>query len=287
MRRMLVGAALMAAALTLTALVASASGSASELTTTASVSTPVVGTAVAFDTTPPLNTLKPVKPKGGVPANIGESGDTFVEQRPHRKDGALQEVVPAAAMPAPQRTFEGPSNEDNFRVFGFRVNPPDPVGDVGPKHYVAMTNLTFAVYSKQGRALFGPADTGRLWQGFAVDDCTDPSGDPIVVYDEIADRWILTQFTTRGLVDKNQPFFNCVAVSQTDDPTGAYFRYAFTTGQNFPDYPKYGVMPNGLFITAREFRGGNETIGIYAINREQLVAGNPNVLNARSKNGLV
>ena len=179
-------------------------------------------------------------------------------------------------MPAPSRTFEGPSNEDNFRVFGFRVNPPDPVGDVGPKHYVAMTNLTFAVYSKQGRTLFGPADTGALWQGFAVDDCTDPSGDPIVIYDEIADRWILTQFTTRGLVDKNQPFFNCVAVSQTDDPTGAYFRYAFTTGQNFPDYPKYGVMPNGLFITTREFQGGNELIGIYAINRQQLVAGNPN-----------
>jgi hypothetical protein len=78
-----------------------------------------------------------------------------------------------------------------------------------------MTNLTFAVYSKTGSVLFGPADTGTLWQGFAIDDCTDPSGDPIVLYDEVSDRWILTQFTTRGLVDKNQPFFNCVAVSQT------------------------------------------------------------------------
>jgi hypothetical protein len=77
------------------------------------------------------------------------------------------------------------------------------------------------------------------------------------------------------LDDANQPFFNCVAVSQTGNPTGAYFRYAFTTGQNFPDYPKYGVMPNGLFVTTREFRGGNEVIGIYAINRQQLVAGDP------------
>ena len=147
MRRMLVGAALMAAALTFAALVASASGRAGELTTTPSVSGPVVGTAVAFDKTPPLNTLKPVKQTGGVPANVGETGTTFVEQRPHKKDGALQQTVPAAAMPAPLRTFEGPSNEDNFRIFGFRVNPPDPVGDVGPRHYVAMTNLTFAVYS--------------------------------------------------------------------------------------------------------------------------------------------
>lgn len=276
MRRTLVAAIVVATCFSVAALPGSASGGARELATIADVSPPVVGTAVAFDTTPPLSELQPVNPKGGVPPNIGERGDESVAQLPHKRDGALQQAVPTAAMPAPLLAFEGPSNEDNFRIFGFRVNPPDPVGDVGPRHYVAMTNLTFAVYSKQGRRLFGPADTGTLWQGFPIQDCTDPSGDPIVLYDPIADRWILTQFTTRGLDDANQPFFNCVAVSQTGDPTGAYFRYAFTTGQNFPDYPKYGVMPNGLFITAREFRGGNEVIGIYAINREQLVAGDPN-----------
>ena len=273
MGRTLVALALAAAALTLAAVVAGESGGAAA--TVASVSAPQIGSAVAFDTTPRLDELRRVKPKGGEPKNIEERGVALLAQLPHKQDGALQEVAPTATMPAPLRTFEGPSNEDNFSIFGFRVNPPDPVGDVGPRHYVAMTNLTFSVYSKQGRRLLGPVDTGTLWQNFPVEDCTDPSGDPIVVYDEIDDRWILTQFTTRGLDDANQPFFNCVAVSQTDDPTGKYFRYAFTTGQSFPDYPKYGVMPNGLFITAREFRGGNETIGIYAVNREQLVAGDP------------
>jgi hypothetical protein len=278
MRRTLVAAALVAAALILAALFARPSGGAQVLTTEPSVSPPVVGTAVAFDTTPPLSEMKPVKPKGGEPPNIGERGDELPEQRPHKKDGALQETAPTSSMPAPLLTFEGPSNEDNFKIFGFRVNPPDPVGDVGPRHYVAMTNLTFAIYSKRGRRIFGPADTGTLWQGFPIADCTDPSGDPIVLYDEISDRWILTQFTTRAFADASQPFFNCVAVSQTGNPTGRYFRYAFSTGKNFPDYPKYGVMPNGLFITTREFvRGaGNEEIGIYAINREQLVAGDPN-----------
>jgi hypothetical protein len=275
MRRTLLGATLIVASLCLAALVATASGGTRE-TTIASISPPVVGAAVAFDTTPPLSTMKPVKPKGGEPKNIGETGIGPAEQPPHKKDGALQEAVAAAAMPAPLLTFDGPSNEDNFRIFGFRVNPPDPNGDVGPRHYVAMTNLTFAVYSKQGVRLLGPVDTGTLWQGFPIDDCTDPSGDPIVLYDEVSDRWILTQFTTRGLDIKNLPFFNCVAVSQTSDPMGAYFRYAFTTGNNFPDYPKYGVMPNGLFITTREFQGGNELIGVYAINRQQLVAGDPN-----------
>ena len=117
----------------------------------------------------------------------------------HSPDGALQKgVASPAAMPGPLFTFEGPSNEANFTFFGIRVNPPDPNGDVGRNHYVAMVNLTYAVYSKSGTLLLGAADTGALWAGFEVDDCTDPSGDPIVVYDEKADRWILTQFTTRG-----------------------------------------------------------------------------------------
>src|SRR5262249_10344289 len=123
---------------------------------------------------------------------------------------------------------------------------------------------------------------------FPIDDCTDPSGDPIVLYDEVSDRWILTQFTARGLDHpRNLPFYNCIAVSQTSDPTGAYFRFAFKTeGKNFPDYPKYGVMPNGLFITTGELEhsraGGNETPGIYATNRPQPGGGTPNPRFARS-----
>jgi hypothetical protein len=111
---------------------------------------------------------------------------------------------------------------------------------------------------------------GTLWQGF-LDDCTDPSGDPVVLYDEIADRWIVTQFTTRG-----PEYFNCVAVSTTGDPLGSYFRYAFSTGLNFPDNPKYGVWRDGLYITTREFAPDNsESIGIYAVDLRQMVGGNP------------
>jgi hypothetical protein len=190
----------------------------------------------------------------------------------HQPDGALQGGTTPNAMPGPLFTFEGPRNEDNFNIFGFRVNPPDPNGDVGQHNYVAMVNLTFAIYTKTGGLLYGPADTGSLWQGFSVPDCTDPSGDPVVVYDEISNRWILTQFTTAG-----PEFFNCVAVSTTEDPLGSYNRYAFSTGEFFPDYPKYGLMPDGLYITTREFGPTTEyQIGVYAINRHQLVEGDPN-----------
>lgn len=181
--------------------------------------------------------------------------------------------------------FEGISNQANFDLFGFRVNPPDTVGDVGPNHYVEMVNLAFAVYDKQGNLLLGPAAIGDLWAGFAIEDCTDPSGDPIVLYDQLEDRWILSQFTTRGFDPPfTQPFYDCVAISQTGDPTGAYYRYAFITqpddqdgGYFFPDYPKYGVWTDSYIMTTRDFgfidRYG---ISVYALEKNKMLAGNPN-----------
>jgi hypothetical protein len=188
-------------------------------------------------------------------------------------DGALQNSVGQAALiPTPLNTFEGLSNQDNFNLFGFRVSPPDPNGQVGPNHYVEMVNLTFAVFAKDGTLLMGPTSIGSLWTGFAVPDCTDLSGDPVVLYDQLEDRWILTQFTTRG-----PTFYNCIAVSQTSDPTGAYFRYAFSTGANFPDYPKYGVWPNAYYISTREFAPDNSFAGIgaYALERDKMLEGDP------------
>jgi len=62
-----------------------------------------------------------------------------------------------------------------------------------------MINLAWAVYDKQGNLLLGPLPIGSVWEGFAIEDCTDPSGDPVVLYDQLEDRWLLSQFTTRGL----------------------------------------------------------------------------------------
>ena len=199
-------------------------------------------------------------------------------------DGALAAsaaILPALtslAVEAPIANFEGISNQDNFDIFGFRVNPPDPVGDVGPNHYVEMVNLAFAVYDKTGTELLGPVDTGSLWADFPIEDCTDPSGDPIVLYDQLVDRWILSQFTTRG-----EPYYNCVAISQTGDPTGAYYLYAFITqedlvdgGYFFPDYPKYGVWTNSYIMTTRDF-GTYDRYGIsvYALEKNKMLVGSP------------
>ena len=239
-------------------------------------------TEVAHDLSRPLSSLSRAPQRQ--PSWLVPTEDGLIDIRPERGpiatgqrtgvDGALQiDAGPAAAatIAAPLANFEGLSNQDNFNTFGFRVNPPDPVGAVGPNHYVEMINLVFAVYSKTGALLLGPVDTGTLWAGFAVTDCTDPSGDPVVLYDQFADRWILSQFTTAG-----PEYFNCVAISQTPDPTGAYYRYAFSTGLNFPDYPKYGLWTDSYVITTREFGPTVEYgIGVYALEKNKMINGLP------------
>src|SRR6184192_1311110 len=237
--------------------------------------TPKFSTAVAFDVSPAVRDLPPAaRPLVFDPNKIVEvrpERGPVVQSKGYSGDAALQTFSSSLAIPAPLLTFEGLANADNLALYGFRVAPPDPVGDVGPNHYVEMINLVFAVYDKQGNRLTGPTKLGDLWAGFAVDDCTDPSGDPVVVYDQFADRWILSQFTTRG-----PTYYNCVAISQTPDPTGAYYRYAFSTGLNFPDYPKYGLWTDSYVITTREFGPTVEYgIGVYALEKNKMMNGQP------------
>ena len=247
---------------------------------------PTVTQAVAFDVSLPVHSLPRRPLKAGAPLTepielreVRPERGPLVPDRGYSADGALQvseAMRPAApAIPAPSVNFEGLSNADNLAIYGFRVAPPDPDGDVGPNHYVELINLVFSVYDKQGNPLTAPTALGDLWAGFAIDDCTDPSGDPIVLYDQLEDRWVLTQFTTRG------PYYNCVAVSVTGDPTGAYYRYAFLTTTNgepfFPDYPKYGNWKKSYVLTSRDFGDlGSYGISVYALEKNKMIAGNPN-----------
>jgi hypothetical protein len=227
--------------------------------------------AAKFDISPPLRLIPPVPRKTTeVEREADNEGRTGLEGPlgPQTPDGALQSRVGTGGIPAPSLSFDGFSN-----LCG-GCSPPDPVGDVGPNHYVAMANTDFAIYDKTGALVFGPVNINTLWAGFGGECQVDNSGDPIVLHDQMADRWLLSQFTASG-----PTFFNCVAISQTADPTGSYFRYAFPTvpPQNFPDYPKYGVWPDAYYISTREFLNGASFAGVgaYAVNRAEVLAGNP------------
>ncbi|HEY3015998.1 MAG TPA: hypothetical protein VGJ41_12855 [Nocardioides sp.] len=244
---------------------------------------PTFTSPAAFDKSKPLTQLAAEQRRATEPRMRPERGaGADRADGSHAPDAALQSSVSTASIPGTIANFEGLNNDDNFAAFGFRVNPPDPIGDVGPNHYVEMVNLTFAVFSKSGTKLLGPVPTGALWSGFAVDECTDPSGDGMVLYDQIADRWILSQFTTRGIDYPDEPlnqFYNCVAVSTSGDPTGSYYRYAFSTGYNFPDYPKLSVWKDSYVITTREFGIEDPNIygiGVYGLERSKMIEGLPN-----------
>lgn len=243
---------------------------------------------VAFDVSPTLRELAARRVTPALPPDDQgevreENGPEATDSEVYFPDTVVQNSISQITIPNTNTNFEGLSNQDNFNIFGGRVNPPDPVGDVGPNHYIEMVNLVFAVYDKSGNLLLGPVDSGTLWDGFVIPDCTDPSGDPVVLYDQFADRWLLSQFTTRGLDPETPtaPFYNCVAISQTSDPTGAYYRYAFRTqadtvdgGYFFPDYPKYGVWKDSYVMTTRDFGFANRYgISVYALEKNKMING--------------
>jgi len=221
--------------------------------------------AVRFDISPPLGSIPAPALMAFQPVDQDRPTGLEGPFGPQSFDPALQGFAGPVLIPAPIVSFNGPGN-----IAG--VVPPDPVGDVGPNHYVVMTNLYFEVFDKTGVSLLGPLANNTLWVGFGGACETENAGSPIVLYDQLADRWLLTQFTTAG-----PTYFNCVALSTSPDPTGSYFRWAFSTGMNFPDFPKYGVWPDAYYISTREFlpAGPFAGVGAYALDRAQMIAGNP------------
>jgi hypothetical protein len=161
-----------------------------------------------------------------------------------------------------------------------RVAPPDTTGDVGPNHYVQWVNLRYAIYTLTRNAnneISGfnlvpgfPKNGNVVWQGFGGRCQSDNDGDPIVQYDQLADRWILTQFAV-----SSTPYTQCVAVSTGPDPTGTYFRYAFSYDRSFNDYPKMGVWPDAYYISYNMFRNGRSFTGntVCAFERARMLAG--------------
>ncbi len=175
-----------------------------------------------------------------------------------------------AATPLPSLSFDGTSDDDNALFAGGRVVPPDTEGDVGPNHYVQMNNLVFQIFDKSGISQVGPLANNTLWANLGGACAANNDGDPIVLYDQQADRWMLSQFAIDA--DGHQ----CIAVSQTSDPTMSYYLYDFVVSPGaFNDYPKLGVWPDGYYLSANEFAGPFRSAIAVAFERDQMLAGSP------------
>jgi hypothetical protein len=183
-------------------------------------------------------------------------------------DAALQQQALPAVAATLGLNFDGLGQGQ----YGFNLQyaPPDTNGTVGDTQYVQWVNVDFAVFDKTTGALVsGPLPGNSIWAGFGGACQSNNDGDPIVQYDKMAHRWILTQFSI-----STTPYLQCVAVSTTSDATGTYNRYAFSFGNNFPDYPKLGVWPDAYYISFNMF-GPISFLGAdaCAMDRTRMLAG--------------
>ena len=211
---------------------------------------------------------------------------------------ALAEIGAQAADPVVQRSATGATAPAGTVADGISsaagVNalwPPDPVIDVGPQHVIEAVNTSWAVYDKSTRATLAANSFDALFTGTGTSCDDDNHGDPVVLYDTIGGRWILSDF---AWTDYEQgPFYECIAVSQTGDPvTGGWWFYAYEMGQSpgdappsrgyLPDYPKLSIWPDGIYMTLNMFRNADEPTGtdwqwsngrIVAFDRDALEAG--------------
>lgn len=223
---------------------------------------PEVIRPVKMDVSPPLRSITPLRSTKAKKAEDDQGPRALGIERHDADPNAQTEMGTGvfsrpAGIPGTGANFNGMTNP-------FTINPPDPVGDIGPNHYVQMVNLRFQIFSRSGVSLFGPANINTLFAGFGGPCETENAGDPVVMYDQLADRWFLSQFSD----SLGPPFLNCIAISQTPDPMAPWIRYAFDA-PTFPDYPKYAIWPDAYYLNTRE----SGILGLYALDRTAMLAG--------------
>lgn len=165
--------------------------------------------------------------------------------------GAIaQAAVAAPQLSAPLVNFEGQGK--GLAGFNVTSGAPDAIGAIGRNHYVQAVNFQLAVFNRLGQPVFGPVTTSTLWSGFAGECANTNDGSPSVRYDRIADRWVISQVSSHGGAG---PFFQCVAVSTSPDPTGTYHRYQFPYSA-LNDSPKLSLWPDAYYFTFNMFAPG-------------------------------
>ena len=156
-------------------------------------------------------------------------------------------------------------NFDAVREDQNNAQVPDTNGAVGSTQFVEITNFDYAVYDKTtGKAILNPTNTNTLFVGFGNRCENTNPGDPVVVFDKLANRWLVSYFNYVSA------YALCIAVSTTPDATGKYNRYEYDYNGSLPDYPKYAVWPDAYYGTTNIGGGAAQPC---AYDRTAMLAG--------------
>src|SRR5215472_5310338 len=234
-----------------------------------------VGESVHNDTSPPLRDMKQEKASKRAEKEANEN-PKIPASRKHKdsEDPVVQGSdfmsVFAPNMPATSLNFDGIP----YPGVGCNCAPPDPNGEVGATQYVQIVNEGYQVFDKTtGASQLGPSGISTLWGGFGGVCQSNGNGDPVVLYDQIANRWIISQFAGVSVLTDE-----CIAVSTSSDATGSYNRYDFHLGSNFFDYPHLSVWPDAYYMSMNVFNSsGTAFLGPqpFAFDRSKMLQGLP------------
>lgn len=188
---------------------------------------------------------------------VYEKKEGNVKENRRRPEAVNPNALPKTEDPARQQRYAKSNWELPMGVNFFGLQgafPPDPTGAVSEQYYVQAVNSVYRVFNKDGSGASGTKTLSSLWPG------STNSGDPIVMFDRHADRFVITQFQTT--TDKI-----LFAVSETNDPLGSFHLYEFSF-PSFPDYPKYSVWSDGYYMTSNTF-----TRNVVAFERDKMLVG--------------
>lgn len=231
-------------------------------------------------------------PDAGEADEDGEEGDEREDPAPPVGGGALAaigsgEASVSAPAPGPVTSFDGLSYAGSCGGTSCGAgHPPDTNGDVGPTYYIQTINTAVGIFNKStGSQVAAFTFDALMSQGNFGNLCdTSNFGDPVVLYDTFADRWIITDFafTVDGSGNVTNPpgAFQCFAVSQSGNPvTGGWYFYSLAVTDALNDYPKLGIWPDGIYMSANMFAfpagGAFQNVRVWALDKASMYAGHP------------
>jgi hypothetical protein len=238
-----------------------------------SLGKPIVRYDSRHDVSAPLRDMARMAsktPHVGVP--MPEPGHSYrLPSGPPGPDGALQETYLPTIHTVKVLSFDAVrEDEQNAQV-------PDTNGAVGDTQFVEITNFDYAVYDKSsGKIVLNPTDTDTIFQGFGGRCENTSPGDPVVVFDKIANRWLVSYFNYVSA------YALCIAVSTSDDATGSYNRYEYDYS-SLPDYPKYSVWPDAYYGSTNINGGSGEPC---AYDRNAMLSGSKAAAICFTPNGV-
>ena len=230
---------------------------------------------IYMDKSPALSSMKMITPmqeneaweNDEIPNHVRPNLNKKIIKDENFRDPVVQDKSGLKQTTGIIKSFAGMSNSCS-------CYPPDPNIDVGPNHIIQTVNTQFKIWNKNGSTLYGPANLSTIWQDFTPGPWTGTNnGDPIVLYDQLADRWLISQFSLPTYPDG--PFYELIAISSTPNPLGTYNRYVYQFSY-MRDYPKIGVWSDGYYMSSNDFASGTKAwIGtsVSVMERDAMLAG--------------